>query len=302
VEETKAALIAAQANLDRWKSELERVADLANRRVVDKQTAEETKNQAAASGSEFQEAKSRFVSAQAKLAESEAKKDAAASEVLAAKARHKADLAETRRLAALRQYENVTAPFDGVVTARMVDTGHLLQANSGPMFIVSRLDPVRLFVEVPEHAAGRIDKGSPCTIRIPSLGGQTLARKVDRTAWSLSPDIRTLRVEMDIPNPDGKIRPGMYSTVIFPIDQTDAVTVPAGAITVLDELNYVYVMEGTKAVRHQVMLGQKEGDSVELLRLRKADGKSAWTAATGKETILTSWEGPITDGATVELK
>ncbi|QVL34541.1 efflux RND transporter periplasmic adaptor subunit [Telmatocola sphagniphila] len=301
--ESESALAKADANSKRWSSEASRSDEMVARRVMDKQTAEETRNQAIAAASELDEAKARVQSAKARLTESQAKQQSALSDITAAEAKARSADAEARRVAALRRYAYITAPYKGIVTARNVHTGHFLQMNSSqPLFMVARLDPIRIFMEVPEAAASQVGKGSPAQVTIPSISNAAISAKVTRTAGVLNPDIRTLRVEIDLPNPDFKIRPGLYATVSLPIETPNAYTVPGKSTFMLDEFNYCFIVEEGKAVRYQVELGHKEGDEVELLMLKKADPKSTWHTPLGNEQVVVTREGPLETGTDVQVK
>src|SRR2546421_2943421 len=101
-----------------------------------------------------------------------------------------------------------------MVPSRTVDPGRLLPAASAegePLFVVAMIDPVRLFIDVPESDAALSVPGMPASVRVPSLGGTALTGEVARTAWALDPKTRTLRTEIDLPNRDGRLRPGMYT-------------------------------------------------------------------------------------------
>ena len=123
------------------------------------------------------------------------------------------------QLKVLRQqkaYQQVLAPFDGVVTARNIDVGSLVQADatSGTfMFTVTQSDVMRIQLFVPQDAAIGVQARIDAVVHVPELPGRTFAGKVTRTADALDPATRTLLTEIDIPNPDGTLRPGIYCTV-----------------------------------------------------------------------------------------
>jgi RND family efflux transporter MFP subunit len=115
-----------------------------------------------------------------------------------------------------KAYQQVLAPFDGVVTARNIDVGSLVQADatSGTfMFTVTQSDVMRIQLFVPQDAAIGVKPRIDAVVRVPELPGRTFAGKVTRTADALDPATRTLLTEIDIPNPDGTLRPGIYCTV-----------------------------------------------------------------------------------------
>ena len=131
-------------------------------------------------------------------------------------------------------YATLRAPFDGIVTERHLDTGHLVQpsgASGKPLFVVVRADSVRIFLDVPEADAGFVSAGSPAKIKITALSAKPFDGQVARTSWTLQTASRTLRTEIDIPNPDGKLRPGMYATAEIEVARRpDALSLPKSAI------------------------------------------------------------------------
>jgi RND family efflux transporter MFP subunit len=154
------------------------------------------------------------------------------------------------QLKVLRQqkaYQQVLAPFDGVVTARNIDVGSLVQADatSGTfMFTVTQSDVMRIQLFVPQDAAIGVKPRIDAVVRVPELPGRTFAGKVTRTADALDPATRTLLTEIDIPNPDGTLRPGIYCTVELKVPRVaPSLIVPASAIVFDDDGLHVLVVE-----------------------------------------------------------
>ena len=154
------------------------------------------------------------------------------------------------QLKVLRQqkaYQQVLAPFDGVVTARNIDVGSLVQADatSGTdMFTVTQSDVMRIQLFVPQDAAIGVQARIDAVVRVPELPGRTFAGKVTRTADALDPATRTLLTEIDIRNPDGTLRPGIYCTVELKVPRVaPSLIVPASAIVFDDDGLHVLVVE-----------------------------------------------------------
>jgi RND family efflux transporter MFP subunit len=296
----------AKSDFDRWDSEMKRVEVMVAKGSIDKGTGEETRNQRTAAQSAWDEAKARIISAQALQQESEAKRKRAEAELKAAEAKHVAAEAEVRRVQAMRDYTEIRAPFSGIVTARFVHTGYFLQPASSsrgePLFTVSRIDPVRIFVEVPEMGVDQINKKTQATIRIPALRGVEFKGTVARTSWALNSDSRTMRVEIDVPNPDGRIRPGMFANASLPVEIANSMVIPSSAVFQQDEMNLCYMVENGKAIKHQLRLGQAQGTAVEVLQKRKLAAKSPWLAIDGSESVVVAYQGPIEDGKEVAVK
>lgn len=141
-------------------------------------------------------------------------------DILLAEANLQAATAEKGRLQALIQYTKIVAPFDGVVTRRFINPGDLVQAATSsrpttPLFTCQKIDVVRVFADVPEASATSIRPGWPAQVRLYGPAAQTISGSVTRIAASLDAATRTMRVEIDLPNPDEKLLPGMYAQVSF---------------------------------------------------------------------------------------
>jgi RND family efflux transporter MFP subunit len=145
--------------------------------------------------------------------------------------------AQDKLLMMLRQnrgYALVTAPFNGVITQRNVDVGSLVQGNANTgtfMFEVMQRDVIRVFVYVPQDAAFGVAPGVDAIVRVPEIPNREFPGKVTRIADALQSGTRTLLTEIDIPNPDDALQPGVYCTVELKIPRpTPSFSVPAEAI------------------------------------------------------------------------
>lgn len=151
-------------------------------------------------------------------------------DIALADANLQAAMADMHRLEALLDYTKIVAPFDGVVTRRFINPGDLVQAATSnrpmtPLFTCQKIDVVRVFAEVPEASATTIRQGLPAQVRLYGPSARTISASVTRIAASLDPATRTMRVEIDLPNPDEKLLPGMYAQVTFG-PETVAIDVP----------------------------------------------------------------------------
>ena len=128
-----------------------------------------------------------------------------------------AAVAETERLKALLRYDKIVAPYDCVITRRMVNPGDLVQASTAsrtaPLFTCEQHDPVRIFADIPEMYVGRIRLGLPVLVQIYDASTLTFHGKITRLTGSLDQATRTMRAEIDLPNHDGKLMPGEYVQV-----------------------------------------------------------------------------------------
>jgi HlyD family secretion protein len=154
----------------------------------------------------------------AKEGASRASMEVGEADVRLAEANLQAAHADQRRLEALLEYTSITAPFDGVITRRTVNPGDLVQAATAsrptaPLFTCQEIDMVRVFADVPEANAAAIGPGWPAEVRLFGPGGQTVRGSVTRIAAAFDPTTRTMRIEIDLPNPEEMLRPGMYAQV-----------------------------------------------------------------------------------------
>jgi RND family efflux transporter MFP subunit len=298
VREAEATRARADANYDRWKSEYKRVEALVASKVVDRQILDETLNQFKSAEANKVEIEAKVQSAQALAQESEAKRNKAKADVAAARARVQVAQAEEGRMQALVNYREIRAPFDGVVTKRNVHTGHFLQPNAsgstGILFHVARTDILRIHADIPEAEAIYLAEGLPAKIQAPIFKDAPLDGKVARTSWTLDAKSRTLRIEIDHPNKEGKLRPGMYVNVVFTIELKDRPTLPMSAIFSHGDLPCCYRVESGKALRTPLKLGEREGQTVEILKMQKTAG--TWENPTGQEVIVLTNLGAVTDG------
>jgi HlyD family secretion protein len=312
VTETKASLKGARAECERWNSEYNRFEKLASRDVVDKQSRDEVRNQFKAAEAACELAEAKIRSAEAAWNEVEARRDKGETDLEAARNRQQVAEADYRRMAALLQYAKIRAPFDGVVSQRHVDTGHFLQpanAASGgkaePLFVVVRMDLVRVFVDVPEADAVLVREGGRARIRIQALNDQEFEGKVAGTSWALDPNQRTLRTEIDFPNPEGKLRPGMYAYASITIQHSNILTLPVAAILTRDGQTFCYCVEQGKAVRTLIRVGAREQSAIEVLKKQQNTGKGydrpRWVNFTGAEIVIQNNLGQLIDGQAIRV-
>jgi RND family efflux transporter MFP subunit len=203
-----------------------------------------------------------------------------AQEAAVAAAQHNVTAQENllKRLRQDLEYASVVAPFDGVITQRNVDVGSLVQGNatSGTfMFEIMHKDVIRVWVYVPQNAAFGVAPGVDAVVRVPELPGNEFQGKVTRIADAQQSDTRTLLTEIDLSNPDGALRSGVYCTVELKIPHRSvSFVVPADAIIFnRDGLQVAVVNDGKAEIRKvtvtrdfgtqvEVDAGVKKGDQV----------------------------------------
>ena len=180
------------------------------------------------------------------------------------------DRAHVNQFAALAEFKRVTAPYDGIITNRDIDIGNLVTAGSTsattPLYLMTQNDPIRIFVDAPQSAAEDLT-GSDAPVEVETGGGaaRRYSAKVTRTSQALNPQARTLRVEVDLPNPHEEFVPGMYLKVDFELPARGLVQVPAAAL--------IFRAGGPQVARvdaagrltfRNVTIGRDDGSVVEL--------------------------------------
>jgi HlyD family secretion protein len=286
IKQADAAVLRGRAELTRARTQYERLSRLTA--VIEKDQVDEYRLG--------------FDAAQATMAKVEADLDVA-------KARLKVAEADRDRVQTMLQYTKIPAPFDGIVTGRVVSTGDFVQpvgaSKSEAPFVVEKVDPVRVFVNVQELEAVWIHDGDIALIRPQGLPGQQFTGKVTRNSGTLNPQNRTLRTEIDLRNAEGKLLPGMYVTVTIIAEHKNVWTLPASAVAIQGEQAYCYRVEKGKAVRTNIRTGIRNDKLVEILTKETGAPKSSesvpWEDLTGEEVIVENAAAIMKDGQTVNV-
>jgi RND family efflux transporter MFP subunit len=196
--------------------------------------------------------------------------DSAVARLESAKADVALDQAHVDQYVAMSRFKQVTAPFDGVVTERHIDIGNLVTAGSTsattPLYVVTQNNPMRVFVDVPQSAAADLAQSqSPVEVRTSTGAGPVYAAKVTRTSDALDQKSRTLRVEVDLDNPQQSLVPGMYVNVGFALQPKGAVEIPAAALDFRAGGAQVARVDGNDRVSFQhVTIARDDGNVIEL--------------------------------------
>jgi RND family efflux transporter MFP subunit len=178
--------------------------------------------------------------------------------------------ADVSNLEQQQAYEKVVAPFDGVITERHTDTGDLINAgNSGTgaeLFRVSKTSMMRIFIQVPEEYSQQIHNGMRVSVELTELPGQRFEGQVTRSTQAINVPSRTLLVEVDVPNPTGKLMPGAYGQVHLKLSvSTRPLLVPAGAILFQSAGPQVAVVNSDHKIElRKVTIGSDFGNVVEI--------------------------------------
>ncbi len=221
--------------------------------------------------------------------------DEARGAVLASEATVERLRAELARLEALMEYATIRAPFAGVVTERFVDPGAMIQVATtsaqAPILTLMDMSTVRVFVDVPEPDVAFVTRSTPARLEVQVLGAQSFEGTVTRYSTALDPGTRTMRAEIDVPNPGRRLRPGMYGVVTLELQRREeALTIPAATLLAGDGRSYVYTVVSGAARRVPVVIGLDDGVTVEIL-----DG------LVETDLVILSGRGLVADGAPVRV-
>jgi RND family efflux transporter MFP subunit len=176
-----------------------------------------------------------------------------------------AQQAQIRILQQEKAYQRVVAPFDGVVTQRGIDNGSLVQAGSTFMFTLMHPNVIRTQVFVPQDEAFGLAPGVDAVIHVPEIPDRSFPGKVTRIATALQPGSRTLLTEIDVPNPDGALNPGIYCTVELSIPRkTPTMIIPADAVVFDQNGLHVAVVENGTAHLQAIKIARDFGTEVEV--------------------------------------
>jgi RND family efflux transporter MFP subunit len=202
--------------------------------------------------------------------------DQAKSDLAARKAATDASASNVRRLEELQSFEKIYAPFDGVITARNIDVGNLIDAGANSpkeLFHLASTNKLRIYVAIPEIYSQAAHDGATAALTLDEFPNRTFKGTIVRNANAFDAASRTLNTEVDVDNPHGELRPGAYVFVHFELpDSVRAITIPANALIFRKEGLQVAVVRDSKAELVSVKLGHDYGNSVEVVSgLQRSD-------------------------------
>jgi HlyD family secretion protein len=272
--EEHAGIKRAEADVARWQAEYRRIEQLFSQHAQTGSLLDETRSKLRSAESAREETYAQIKTAEAAVKQGQAMIDKARADVTAAAASIKVARSDLHHTDAMRAYTTIAAPYDGVISRRNVVVGELTEPGprGQPLFTVVRDDVVRLIVNVPEAYATAVDPGDRASIRLQAVSAAEVEGKVTRTSWVLDARSRTLRAEIDLPNPDGKLRPGLYAnTTIFVTEHDGALLLPASAVAGRESQAYCAIVVDGKAARRTIKLGLDDGARVEIVSGLHAD-------------------------------
>ena len=222
--------------------------------------------------------------------------DQTASAFHATQALYEAAVSNVRRLEQLQSFEKVVAPFDGVITARNTDIGALIQAGDSTtpreLFHVVAIQTLRVYISVPEVFASSIKIGGKVDVTLDSLPGEKFSGTLVRTAEAINSQSRTLNVEVDVENPEGRLLPGAYAFVRLKVPSTaGAVIIPVNTLLFRSEGLRVGVARNGHAELVPITIGHDFGNTVEVI-----------SGLTTKDALISDPSDSLVNGADVRVE
>lgn len=266
--EVRAGIKRAEADLVRWQAEFRRVEQLFKDRAQTGSLLDETRNKLRSAEATRDEVSAQVACAEVTVIQARAALEQAHSDVGASAAAIQVARAEVRHAEALLGFARIEAPFDGIIIQRNVDTGDLTQpgADRPPLFVIARSDVVTIWVAIPEVFAPAVNPGDRAEVKLQAIPGQAIEGKVTRISWALDPKVRTLRAEIDIPNPEAKLQPGLYANaIIIAEEHSDVLTLPVTSILSEQGRDYCVAVVDGKAVRRPIQIGLSDGSRTEVM-------------------------------------
>ncbi len=340
LEEARAELAGYKAEAERWDSEVKRLEAELKRGVVNPQDVLQTTNRWKATVAARDSAGATVLKADAELLSRRSALAKAGIGVDVAEAALKVAQSEEKRLQAWVDYLVLPAPYDGIIVGRNANTFDLVlpakgdpsafshspflspSGASAPIYVVDRTDIVRVFVDIPERDANYVQQGSKASVLIKAFRDLPISGTVTRTSWALNIKSRTLRAEIDLPNTNSQILPGMYAYASVKIERPGVWTLPLSALmhqgdrTILQvgEKVFCWVYKDGHASRIEMETGvigdldPESGDQwIEVTNRRAAGaspGSSAggrWTPIDGSEDVILGDLSTLAEGNAVKV-
>jgi RND family efflux transporter MFP subunit len=197
------------------------------------------------------------------------------------------DVATTRL-----NYARITAPFSGTVTRKFLDPGAVVSALSSTLFTLMDLDNMKIIINVLEQDIPRVTMGLTATVTVDAFPGKTFTGSVSKFAQAVDLATRTMAVEIDVPNRDHLLRPGMFASVTLTVGKRDdALTLPTQAFLKDDQGLYVFVARGDTARRMAIRTGNEQNSRTEIL-----------SGLTGTEDVITTGQQFVRNGGAVTVQ
>lgn len=274
LDEAKSQMDRVEASLAASEAEFSRTQDLVQRGSLQNRVLDEVRMRRDSEQASKLAVKSSIDSAEAEVGVAEAMLVSAKADLAASVAETEISNRELEELEVLIAYATIKAPFDGVVTHRGVELGDLVKAaensnEAGPLFVVSQINRVRIRVPIPESDAPLVSVGDQLTVTFPSFESESpINATVTRRAGSLDPSTRTMLIEAEVDNEDGKLIPGMFGQATIQLAAKVAANcLPSRAIRFgEDGKAYVYIVgDDDKVTVKSIQTGFDDGSTIEVV-------------------------------------
>ena len=248
--EGKADLDLSKANLNLARLTVERWRRLAGKGVVARQEADQKE-------ADFAVTEAQVAKAQASIATTQENVHA--------------NEANLHRLDEMKAFARITAPFDGVITARNVDIGTLVNSGNGgaarELFHIAQIQVLRIFVNVPQTNVASMHPGQTAELRVQELPGQIFSARVTRIANALDANSRAMLTVLEVPNPHGVLMPGMYAQVRFSTGRAEAAVIVPGDVLILGKQGprVAVVAPDHRIHLRSIRIGQDLGSEIEVV-------------------------------------
>jgi HlyD family secretion protein len=324
LDEAKAIYGKYVAEVKRWDVQVKRLAREVERQVVAPQILLESENELNADIAARNAAQATIDKTAALLLAAQSRLERAEVSLAAARADLAVAESEQKRMEALVGYLKLFAPFDGIVVGRNANTWDFVLpmtgdptaemrspylapgAHAAPIYVIDRTDIVRIFVDIPERDADFVHIGSEARVKLWAYRDEWLPATVTRLSWALNVQSRTMRSEIDLKNPDGQFRPGMYAYGRVAIERPHVLALPKSVFTYVGGKTFVWRYENGHAHRAEVQTGVKSADWVEVTNRHLDSGTDdveSWTPMTTADRVLSGSKLSIlTEGGPVRVR
>lgn len=272
LEEARSDMASVEAALAAAEAEYSRTEDLVQRGSLQQRMLDEVTQKRDSQRAARQSVRSSIQSAQANVTVANAQRSAAVADLKVAEAETEIAARELEQLEVLLQYATVTAPIDGVITARNVEPGNQvtrMNESDQPLMVISQMDRVRVHVPVPEVDAAWVNPGDDVTLTFPSYSDQApIEATVTRQSGELDASTRTMLVEVELENESRMLLPGMFGQALIQLDvKTDSAQLPSRAIRFREDGQaYVYVLRPDQSVAvTTIETGADDGSLIEII-------------------------------------
>jgi RND family efflux transporter MFP subunit len=273
VSQTEADLQRSSAERSFREKQYQRVRDLHEMRSVEERLVDEKLDQLHAADAADRAAHSAVTTAQQQVAAAEARVESARADLMVSQAKVRVAEATVGKAKVMVSYTQIISPYDGVITHRNFHRGAFIRApDQGgqiPLLTVDRTDLMRIVVQIPDREVPFTEPGDPATIRFDALPRTPFKGRISRIAESENDETRTMRIEIDLPNPDGVVRDAMYGRVEIELEPAHGgVTIPSACFAgnISDSKAQVFVVHNGTVTLKPVIIGADNGTLAEVVK------------------------------------